>query len=188
MTRWRSALVVALILTGSAGVSVAQEHGGQGSGHRGQATGRAPQAPPPSATTGPFTSTLTFEPRPVDLSRVPSPFPTGLRWEFPILWRWEVTIPPRGLGAEALAPPPENAPVGGVQLDVQPWRAQVYVDGAYAGLVGDFTGYYHHLDLIAGSHLIAIVMPDYLPLIVDVIVLPGHTSTYRGALTRAPDR
>lgn len=62
------------------------------------------------------------------------------------------------------------------------------VDGAYAGLVRDFTGYYHHLDLVAGSHLIAIVTPDYQPLIVDVVVSPGHTTTYRGALTRTPTR
>ncbi len=80
------------------------------------------------------------------------------------------------------------AAAGGLQLDVQPWRAQVYVDGAHAGLVGDFTGYYHHLDLIAGSHLIAIVKPDYQPLIIDVMILPGHTTTYRGELTRTLDR
>jgi hypothetical protein len=46
----------------------------------------------------------------------------------------------------------------------------------------------HHLKLTAGSHLIAIVAPDYQPLIIDVIVSPGHTTTYRGALTRAPAR
>ena len=127
MTRWLMATGVALVLTGNAGTSVAQERGGQGAGH----------------------------------------------WLSPSI---------------ALPPLPENAPIGGLQLDVQPWRAQVYVDGAYAGLVRDFTGYYHHIDLVAGSHLIAIVTPDYQPLIIDVIVSPGHTTTYRGALTRTPAR
>jgi hypothetical protein len=46
----------------------------------------------------------------------------------------------------------------------------------------------HHFKLTAGSHLIAIMAPDYQPLIIDVIVSPGHTTTYRGALTRAPAR
>ena len=171
MTRWLVAMGVALVLTGNGGTSVAQERGGQGPGH--------------------FSSTLTFEPRPVDVRPVPSPFRTGPGVEslpFPILWRWDVVMPFRVSPSIALAPLPENAPIGGLQLDVQPWRAQVYVDGAYAGLVRDFTGYYHHLDLVAGSHLIAIVTPDYQPLIIDVIVSPGHTTTYRGALTPTPAR
>lgn len=178
MTRWLIAAIVALVLIGSAGLSAAKEHGGQGAAHRGQTTGPPPRAPSPNTTTGHFASTLTFEPRPVNVRPVPSPF------TFPILWRWDVALPPQAFAAGALAPPLQNAPIGGLQLDVQPWRAQVYVDGAYAGLVDDFTGYYHHLDLIAGSHLIAIVKPDYQPLIIDVMVLPGHTTTYRGALTR----
>ncbi len=171
MTRWLMATGVALVLTGNAGTSLAQERGSQGAGH--------------------FSSTLRFEPRPVDVRPVPSPFRAGPGLEslpFPILWRWDVVMPFQVSPSIALAPLPENAPIGGLQLDVQPWRAQVYVDGAYAGLVRDFTGYYHHLDLVAGSHLIAIVTPDYQPLIIDVVVSPGHTMTYRGALTRTPAR
>ncbi len=171
MMRWLNTAVVALVLTGNAGTSMAQGRGGQGA--------------------GPFSSTLTFEPRPVDVRPVPSPSRAGPGWEslsVPILWRWNVLIPFQVSPAVALAPPGENAPIGGLQLDVQPWRAQVYVDGAYAGLVGDFTGYYHHLDLVAGSHVIAIVAPDYHPLIIDVIVSAGRTATYRGALTRTLDR
>ena len=160
MARWLMATGVALVLTGNAGTSVAQERGG-GAGH--------------------FSSTLTFQPRPVDVRPVPSP-----SLSFPILWRWDVVMPFRVSPSIALAPLPKNAPIGGLQLDVQPWRAQVYVDGAYAGLVRDFTGYYHHLNLVAGSHLIAIVTPDYQPLIIDVVVSPSHTTTYRGELKRTP--
>jgi hypothetical protein len=29
-------------------------------------------------------------------------------------------------------------PIGGVQLDLEPRRAQVFVDGAYAGIVDDW--------------------------------------------------
>ena len=92
------------------------------------------------------------------------------------------------LSSGVLVPPPEGGPTGGLQLDVEQRRAQVYVDGAYAGLVADFSGYFHHLDLVAGPHVIEILAPDYEPLIVEVMVSPGHTATYRAALTRAPGR
>ena len=78
----------------------------------------------------------------------------------------------------------EGVVIGGLQLDVQPWRAQVFVDGAYAGVVEDFRGYYHHLELVTGPHQIAIVAPDYRPLVIEVMTSPGYTSTYRGTLQR----
>jgi hypothetical protein len=40
---------------------------------------------------------------------------------------------------------PGDVPIGGVQLDVTPWRSQVYVDGMLMGRVDDFRGYYHPL-------------------------------------------
>jgi hypothetical protein len=76
----------------------------------------------------------------------------------------------------------DGAPAGGVQLDVTPWRAQVYVDGALAGRVEQFRGYYHHLELPAGAHTIAIVAAGYQPHVIDVVVVPGRTLTYRAAL------
>jgi hypothetical protein len=83
-----------------------------------------------------------------------------------------------------LAPPPiiAGAPTGGVQLDVLPWTAQVYVDGAPAGRVEQFRGYYHHLELPAGPHAIAIVADGYEPHVFTVVVVPGKTITYRASL------
>jgi hypothetical protein len=86
------------------------------------------------------------------------------------------------------APPLQQRPVGGVQLDVEPRRALVYVDGWYVGIVEDFSGYYRHLETGAGWHIIEIVAPDYEPLIFDVAVSPGRTTTYRSSLNRAPSR
>jgi hypothetical protein len=83
---------------------------------------------------------------------------------------------------------PSSAAPGGVQLDVQPWRAQVYVDGTYVGVVRDFTGYYHHLEVGAGPHVIAIVTPDYEPLVFDLFVSPGRVTTYHGTLSPASGR
>jgi hypothetical protein len=76
----------------------------------------------------------------------------------------------------------EGAPKGGVQLDVLPWSALVYVDGALAGRVEEFRGYYHHLELPAGRHAIAIVAAGAEPHIFDVVFGPGKTLTYRASL------
>jgi hypothetical protein len=80
----------------------------------------------------------------------------------------------------------ESVPAGGLQLDVEPRSAQVYADGWYVGVVDDVSGYYHHLEIGAGPHIIEIVAPDYEPLIIPVVVSPGRTTTYRGSLNRAP--
>lgn len=77
-------------------------------------------------------------------------------------------------------------PIGGVQLDMEPRRAQVFVDGRYAGVVDDFRGYYRHLVLPAGMHRIEVFTPGYVPLIFDVAVVPARTITYRQSLQEAP--
>lgn len=92
------------------------------------------------------------------------------------------------MAATGFVPPSESHLLGGVQLDVQPWRAQVYVDGVYVGLVDEFTGYYHHLELVPGLHVITFIAPDYEPLMLEVVVSPGHTTTYRRTLNRASGR
>jgi hypothetical protein len=81
---------------------------------------------------------------------------------------------------------PQSRPFGGLQLDLLPRRAQVFVDGDYAGLVDDFTGYYRHLSLPAGQHHIEVFTPGYLPLIFEVMIVPERTVTYRWSLQEAP--
>jgi hypothetical protein len=99
-----------------------------------------------------------------------------------LLWPWAVaTLPEIAFGQ---APIGEGAPNGGVQLDFEPWSAEVYVDGARAGRVEQFRGYYQHLALPAGPHTIAIVAAGYEPFIFAVMVLPGKTLTYRATLQR----
>lgn len=152
----------------------------------------SPPVTPPASTEPKFQSTLKFDPRqakdqqksvPLPIDRFAAPFGS-----VPLL------LSNRGIrlgdigGATLAFPLPVGAAPGGVQLDVQPWRAQVYVDGTYVGVVRDFTGYYHHLEISAGPHVIAIVAPDYEPLIVDVLVSPGHVTTYRGTLNLASGR
>ena len=114
---------------------------------------------------------------PATTSRPPAPLPIFL----PVWPQWGVVLLPE---TTTVSPPHivEGGPTGGVQLDVLPWRAQVFVDGVLAGLVEEFRGYYQHLELPAGAHRIAIVATGYEPHVIDVVVVPGKTLTYRATL------
>ena len=102
----------------------------------------------------------------------------------PAWWSWDLVVPaPFRLAAYGEL---TSGLLGGIQLDVQPWRAQVYVDGAYVGDVEAFSGYYRHLSVAAGPHVITIVADGYEPLVLEVLVSPGQTLTYRGSLAYAP--
>ncbi len=107
------------------------------------------------------------------------------------LWLGWVIVDPYGLWEpgsfdQAFAAPStdDQAPSGGLQLDVEPRRAQVYMDQFYVGIVDQFSGYYQHLDVPAGLHHFEFVASDYDPLIVDIMVSPGRTTTYRAWLNR----
>ena len=140
---------------------------------------------PPGDPGGPRSrSGLRFEPRhtsePFPAPRGPAPF------GFSTWWLWDVVIPAPFRVSPAATTPLTAGPLGGLQLDVQPWRAQVYVDGAYAGDVAEFSGYYRHLSLTAGPHVVTIVAEGHEPLLLEVFVSPGQTLTYRGSLAYAP--
>jgi hypothetical protein len=85
-------------------------------------------------------------------------------------------------------PSPGPRPKGGLQLDVEPRRAFVYLDGVFAGTVDQFKGYFEHLETTAGFHIVEFVAADYDPLIATVTVAPDRTTTYRASLTRAAGR
>jgi hypothetical protein len=71
---------------------------------------------------------------------------------------------------------------GSVRLDIAQERAEVFVDGYYAGIVDDFDGRFQHLDLVEGPHRIEIRAEGYRPMTFNVDVMPDHTLTYRAAL------
>jgi len=149
-----------------------------------------PSRPSSPSTHYPFTSTMLFAP-------TPEPFP-GRHRTFPFrssrfglllvdpFFLWAPIAVDQTFVPEAAPFSGEAVPTGGLQLDVEPRRALVYADGWYVGAVDDFSGYYHHLEIGAGSHIIEIVAPDYEPLLIRAVVSPGRTTTYRGSLNRAP--
>jgi len=191
-------VVVILMLMGTTRDSDAQTRM-RGGGQHPVATQPPPQSPAPP-TGSRFTSTLKFVPPPRDVR--PSPFPPGgfIRPGFVpgrfAFWPWGAWLPVplySWSGYYETSPgyyevPLENAPPGGVQLDIDPRRAQVYVDGTYVGVVEEFSGYFHHLELPAGPHDIAVVAPGYDTLSFRVVVAPGATLTQRGTLSRAYGR
>jgi PEGA domain-containing protein len=194
-----AAAAVLVWFVAGARVTEAQVRNGGGQQQQPGATHapRAPQSPAPAPGSR-FTSTLRSVPPPPDVRPTPfvpapfvgqTPFFTFGRFAF---WPWGAWLPiplySDYTTSEAYGPPLEGAPAGGVQLDIDPRRAQVFVDGTYVGLVGDFSGYYHHLELPAGPHDIAVVSPGYEPLNLHVLVAPGATLTHRATLARAYGR
>jgi hypothetical protein len=127
-----------------------------------------------------FRGSLTSQPAPSVNPRPASP----TRQSLPIWWHEGAVALPEAI---TFAQPPigEGAPTGGVQLDIQPWSAQVYVDGTLAGRVEQFRGYYQPLQLPAGPHTIAVVAPGREPFIFGVMVVPGRTYTQRTTLSWA---
>jgi hypothetical protein len=166
--RLRSLQVVAgFVLVGGVAID-AQQHTGQIRSHAAAARQR-----PSGDALAP--SGVTLRPRPISPSRgLAFPLPV-----IPITWGW-ATLPVSVTGGTPFTL--QEGPTGGVQLDVQPWRASVFVDGVYKGRVDEFNGYYRNLQVVAGPHLIVVVEPGYRPLVFDVVVVPGRTTTYRGTL------
>jgi len=129
------------------------------------------------------------------------PAPTGIQPAFfrlrgdrtfgvatiPVFWGWGLPVFYVGPGVP-FVPLPDDGPTGGVQLDVTPWRSRVYVDGVLKGRVEEFKGYYHPLELVVGPHQIAIVDEGSQPMVVDIVVTPGRTTTYRATLNEAAGR
>jgi hypothetical protein len=203
MTIRTSGAVLAVALLVATGTAAAQVRIGRDGGQPAPNAGRIRESPSTRSTAVPretlhppsdarLTNTLKFEPRDLDGRLIPFPLPVGLGWTsfgYVPFWWWNGVLPAQGLAGPAVPiPSAEGAPVGGVQLDIEPRRARVYVDGDYVGVVSDFSGYYQHLALVAGQHLVTIIAPDYEPLIIQVMVSPGRATTHRGSLARAYGR
>jgi hypothetical protein len=73
-------------------------------------------------------------------------------------------------------------PYGGIRIDIPQRDAEVYVEGAYVGVVDEFDGTFQQLNLEPGNHQIEIRAPGREPVMLDVRITPGRTMTYRNDL------
>ena len=85
-----------------------------------------------------------------------------------------------------LTPNPDvpTSETGGLRFDVKPQSAEVLVDGGVAGIISDFDGRFHHLNLTAGPHRVEMRAPGYTPLQFEVNIEPHHTIEYHGKLSK----
>jgi hypothetical protein len=67
---------------------------------------------------------------------------------------------------------------GSVRIQGAPREAEVYADGYYVGIVDDFDGAFHHLDLTPGAHNVEIRAPGLPPTAFEVNIQPGRTVTF----------
>ena len=78
--------------------------------------------------------------------------------------------------------PAAEAVLGGVRITDAPPDAQVFVDGAYVGIVDNFDGPGQHLNLEPGRHRLEIHTRASGAVAFDVIVQPGRTLTVKAEL------
>jgi len=71
---------------------------------------------------------------------------------------------------------------GGVKIQDAPKNAQVYVDGAYVGVVNESDGTFQEMNLQAGTHHIEIHATGFETLSFDVQTQPGQTINYRARM------
>ena len=94
-------------------------------------------------------------------------YPYAYPWGYP----WGYPLPPESVAADWMT--------SNIKLDVSPKDAALHVDGYYAGVVGDFGGFFHQLTLSAGPHHVEIRKAGYHTLVLDVNLQAGQTITYK---------
>jgi hypothetical protein len=71
-----------------------------------------------------------------------------------------------------------------MSFEIQPPDAQIYVDGRYVGIVGQFTPTTQPLGLTAGRHHVQITAPGYRTMEFDLDIVAGEVLPYQGTLER----
>jgi len=82
----------------------------------------------------------------------------------------------------SVGPPPAQGTYGGISFEITPDDAAIYVDGAYVGVVRDFSPTHQPLTLTPGAHHIELQAQGCAPLTFDATIASGEVIPYRGAL------
>ena len=81
---------------------------------------------------------------------------------------------------------PTDLHTGFLRLKVRPRYAQVFVDGYFVGVVNEFDGVFQRLRLEEGPHQVELVHPEFEPLELDVLIVPGEKVVFEGDLIPLP--
>ena len=73
-------------------------------------------------------------------------------------------------------------PIGAIDLNVKPKKAQVFIDGRYVGLVKNFDGFPNYLWLQRGSYELTFYLPGYENLVRRIDVIPGEVIAFHDRL------
>jgi len=77
-----------------------------------------------------------------------------------------------------------QANTGGLSFEITPDTAQLFVDGALVGTVGQFTPTSQPLGLKAGRHHIEVRASGYRTMSFDVDIIAGQVIPYQGTMER----
>jgi len=112
-------------------------------------------------------------------------FSLGFGYGYPYAYAYPYPYPyaygypaPEYPGYVAVAPGGDQGG-GGVRIDVDQRDAEVFVDGYRAGVVADFYGSSHQMNLQPGTHRVEIRHAGFQTETIDVDVQPGQTVTLR---------
>jgi hypothetical protein len=86
-------------------------------------------------------------------------------------------------GSVAVQPRQSNE-TGGLSFEITPSTAELFVDGAPVGTVGEFTPTTQPLGLPAGRHEIEVRARGYRTMTLDVNIIAGQVIPYQGTLER----
>lgn len=78
--------------------------------------------------------------------------------------------------------------VGGVSFEIDPYDAEVYVDGDFIGYASDFGPEQMPLTLLSGRHHVELCAPGYQDVSFDITVVAGQVIPYQGTLPFGYDR
>jgi hypothetical protein len=120
----------------------------------------------------------------------PYPYPVYAPYPYPAYPEYPATYPPPAYppavypsGSVGVQPGVQTN-TGGVSFEITPATAEVWVDGAYVGTVGQFTPTSQPLGLTPGRHHIEIRAPGYQTMVLDADIVPGQVIPYQGAMQR----
>jgi hypothetical protein len=94
--------------------------------------------------------------------------------------------PPENQGSVNVQPgaQADQSDTGGLSFEITPSTAEVFIDDAQVGTVGEFTPTSQPLGLAAGRHHVEIRAPGYRTMTFDVDVTAGQVIPYRGEMER----